>query len=279
MISEARSRELERFAVQIRIETIKEIGNLGFGHLGGALSIVDTFAVLYGAVMKIDPQNPLWEERDWLICSKGHAGPSLYAALALKGYFPLEELATLNKPGTRLPSHCDRNLTVGIDMTTGSLGQGASLAVGIALGHRLDGRDNYTYLILGDGEIQEGQVWEAALYAAHRKLDNLIVFVDYNKKQLDGKTEDINDLGSIKKKFSSFGWHAVEIDGSDVREIYEAIKNAKKVKKCPSVIILNTIKGKGVKFAEDTFLNHHMTVSKEQMTRAIAELELQLQTG
>ncbi len=279
MSGQEKIRELEKFAVQIRVETLKEIGTLGFGHLGGAMSIVDTLAVLYGGVMNIDPQNPSWEERDWLVCSKGHAGPAVYAALALRKFFPMEELETLNKPGTRLPSHCDRNLTTGIDMTTGSLGQGASLAVGIALGNRLDGRTSYTYLILGDGEIQEGQVWEAVLYAAHQKLDNLIAFVDYNKKQLDGYTKDINDLGDIKAKFESFGWHAQEVDGSSVREIYEAIEKAKGAKGRPSVIVLHTVKGKGCRFAENAFLNHHMTVSKEQMAEAIAELEQQLQTG
>jgi transketolase len=223
MIKETKIKELEQFATQIRIELIKEMGRLGFGHLGGGLSIVDALAVLYGAVMRIDPKNPGWEERDWLVCSKGHAGPAIYATLALKGYFPMEELLTLNCPGTHLPSHCDRNKTIGIDMTTGSLGQGSSLAVGVALGNRMDGRKNTTFLILGDGEIQEGQVWEAVLLAANKKLDNLIALVDANKQQLDGYTKDINDLGDIAKKFESFGWFAQSIDGANVAMIYEAI--------------------------------------------------------
>lgn len=277
MLNKEKVKELKTLALKIRMETIKEIGNLGFGHLGGALSIVDTLAVLYGGVLKIDPQNPQWEERDWLICSKGHAGPAIYAALGLKGYFPMEELLTLNKPQTHFPSHCDRNLTTGIDMTTGSLGQGSSLAVGVALGHRLDKKNNYTYLILGDGEIQEGQVWEAALYAAQAKLDNLITFIDYNKKQLDGYTKDINDLGDIRGKFASFGWHTQEIDGSNVTEIYEAIAKAKAEKGKPSAIVLNTIKGKGWSFAENTFANHHMTLSQEQMKEALAKLEQKLE--
>lgn len=276
MLKQDKMKELEIFALKIKIETIKQIGSLGFGHVGGAMSIIDTLAVLYGEVMNIDPNNPKWEDRDWLVFSKGHAGPALYTTLALKGYFPLEELQTLNRPGTNLPSHCDRNKTIGVDMTTGSLGQGASLAVGIALGNRLDGRDNYTYLILGDGELQEGQVWEAALFAAHQKLDKLIAFVDYNKQQLDGYIKDINDLGDIKEKFESFGWHSQEIDGHNLEEIYEAICNAKAVSGKPSVIILDTIKGKDCSFAEGILNNHHMTVSKQQMDEAVAALQAKL---
>lgn len=277
MLSESRIKELEVFATKIRIETIKEIGNLGFGHLGGAMSIVETLAVLYGEVMNIDPKNPRWEDRDWLVCSKGHAGPAIYATLALKGYFPMEELMTLNKPGTNLPSHCDRNKTIGIDMTTGSLGQGSSLAVGVALGNRMDGRKSTTYLILGDGEIQEGQVWEAALFAAHQKLDNLIAFVDYNKQQLDGYVSDICELGDVAGKFESFGWHAQDIDGANIKEIYEAIQKAKSTKGKPSVIVLNTVKGKGCCFIEGKVDNHHVTVSKEQMEQALAELKEKLE--
>ena len=276
-ISKEQIGEFDRFALEIRIETLKAIANLGFGHLGGAMSVVDTLAVLYGGVMNIDPQNPGWKDRDWLVCSKGHAGPAVYSALALKGYFPVEELHTLNKPGTHLPSHCDRNLTTGIDMTTGSLGQGSSLAVGVALGNRLDKRENTTYLILGDGEMQEGQVWEALLLAAHLKLDKLVAFVDYNKQQLDGYTKDINDVGNLKQKFESFGWQAQEIDGADTGAIYEAIQNTKAVEGQPSVIILNTVKGKGCCFAEGVLDNHHMTVSAKQAEEALAILYEQLE--
>lgn len=265
-------KELQIFATKIRIETIKEIGNLGFGHLGGAMSVVETLAVLYGEAMKIDPKNPKWEDRDWLVCSKGHAGPAIYATLALKGYFPMEELETLNKPGTNLPSHCDRNKTIGIDMTTGSLGQGSSQAVGVALGHRLDNRDNYTYLILGDGELQEGQIWEAAMLASHHKLDHLITFVDNNKQQLDGLTKEINDLGDIPSKFESFGWNTFKANGASVEEILDAIQKAKQVKGKPSVIVLDTIKGQGCSFAEGILDNHHMFVSKDQMEEALAIL-------
>lgn len=277
MLSLDKVKELESFALNIRIETVRAIGTLGFGHMGGAMSVTDTIAVLYGEVLNIDPQNPKWEDRDWLVCSKGHAGPAIYSALALKGYFPKEDLLTLNTPGTHFPSHCDKNLTTGIDMTTGSLGQGASTALGVALGNRLKGKNNYTYLILGDGEIQEGQVWEAVMCAAQQKIDHLITFVDYNKQQLDGYTKDINDLGDIKAKFESFGWYAQDIDGHNAEKIYDAIEKAKENKGKPSVIVLNTVKGKGCSFAEGILSNHHMTVSKEQMEDALKALENKLQ--
>ncbi|KZL93466.1 transketolase [Clostridium magnum] len=277
MLNLDKKKEFEELALKIRIETVRAIGTLGFGHVGGAMSVADTIAVLYGGVMNIDPKNPRWEDRDWLVCSKGHAGPSIYSALALKGYFDKEELLTLNKPGTHFPSHCDRNLTTGIDMTTGSLGQGASTALGVALGNRLKGKNSYTYLILGDGEIQEGQVWESVLCAAQQKIDHLIVFVDYNKQQLDGYTKDINDVGDVKAKFESFGWYAQDIDGHDVEEIYNAIEKAKANKGTPSVIVLNTIKGKGCTFAEGILSNHHVTVNEIQMNEALSVLESKLE--
>ena len=280
MLNRKKLIELQRFATQIRLETLKEIKNLGFGHIGGALSIVETLAVLYGQVMKINPRNPDWEERDWLVVSKGHAGPAVYAALALKGFFPLEDLMTLNQPGTKLPSHCDRNLTAGIDMTTGSLGQGISTAIGIALGHRLDQRESFVYLIVGDGEINEGQIWEGALFAPNHQLDNLILLVDNNKKQLDGYTKDINDLGVISEKFRSFGWDVDEVDGSNLGEIYQSIHRARKNKGKPSAIILDTIKGQGVKFVEETMANHHIKFSEteHQLTQqAIEELTNKLE--
>ncbi|HHV10685.1 MAG TPA: transketolase [Clostridiales bacterium] len=276
MLSQEKIKALKIFAINIRMETVRAMGTLGFGHLGGALSIADTIAVLYGGAMKIDPKNPKWEDRDWLVSSKGHAGPAIYAALALKGYFPVEELLTLNKPGTHFPSHCDRNLTTGIDMTTGSLGQGASTSVGVALGHKYQKKNNYTYLILGDGETQEGQVWEAVSFAGARKLDNLIAFVDNNKQQLDGFTRNIHDTLDFKAKFESFGWHAIDVDGSDVVQIYEAIEAAKLEKGKPTVIVLDTVKGKGVSFVEGKEKNHHVEISKEQMAQGLAELQLEL---
>ena len=263
--------EIKKYAQEIRLMTLEAFAELGFGHVGGAMSIIDTIAVLYGAVMNIDPTEPDWEDRDWLVCSKGHAGPAIYATLAMEGYFDKEMLMTLNKGGTNLPSHCDRNLTPGIDMTTGSLGQGMSTAIGVALGNRLDKRSSWTYLILGDGELDEGQVWEGALFANHFKVDNLIAFVDYNKQQLDGYTDDIMALGDVAGKFESFGWHSQHIDGHDVEAIYQAIENAEAAKGTPSVIVLNTQKGKGCTYAEGIVNNHHMTFTKEQSKEAIDE--------
>ncbi len=268
--------ETRIFANSIRQEVFKAISNLGSGHIGGSLSIVDVLAVLYNGEMKIDPQNPKWEERDWLVVSKGHAGPSVYAALALKGYFDKEMLKTLNKPGTNLPSHCDMNKTPGIDMTTGSLGQGASSAMGIALGNKMKGLDAYTYLILGDGEIQEGQVWEAALFAGHRKLSKIIAFVDYNKCQIDGYIHEVCDLTDIGAKFSEFGWYSQEIDGHNVQEISRAIHNSKAQNEKPSIIILNTIKGKGACLTAGKIGSHSMAINEEQLDQALSELEIEL---
>lgn len=262
-------KEIKIFAAEIRVETLKELSHLGFGHVGGAMSIVETIAVLYYAVMNYDPSNPNWEHRDWLVCSKGHAGPTLYATLALKGFFDKKELSTLNRGGTNLPSHCDRNKTIGIDMTTGSLGQGISTAIGVALGNRLDGRSNYTYLILGDGELNEGQIWEGVMFANHFKVDNLICFVDYNHQQLDGYTEDIMDLGDVGVKFEAFGWDVQRVDGHDVGAILTAVENAKKAEGKASVIVLDTVKGKGCSYAEGLVSNHHMEIDPEKGEEAI----------
>lgn len=269
-------RDIKRFALNIRKETIRAIGNLGVGHVGGALSICDVLAVLYGDAMNIDPANPKKEDRDWLVVSKGHAGPAVYAALALKGYFPLEELLTLNKPGTNLPSHCDMNKTPGIDMTTGSLGQGASSAMGIACANRIKGLKNYTYLIMGDGENEEGQVWEAALFAGHQKLSNVIAFVDYNCAQIDGTIGEICDLGDIAAKYAQFGWHTQTIDGHDVAAILGAIEKAKAQDEKPSLIVLNTKKGRGYSLTEGKVSSHNMELSAAQTAEAIAELDAQL---
>lgn len=231
-------KDLELFAKNIRIQVLKALGELGFGHLGGAMSAADVLGVLYGGVMNVDPKNPQWEDRDYFVMSKGHAGPALYAALALKGYFPVEQLLTINTNGTRLPSHPDRNSTTGVDMSTGSLGQGMSTAIGIAHGNKMLGKDNYTYLLLGDGESQEGQVWEGALYAPQHKLSHLIAFLDYNHQQLDGYTKDICDLGDMRQKFQDFGWYALEVDGHDVDAIYDAIALAKHQQEKPTISVV-----------------------------------------
>ena len=269
-------KEIRRLGKRIEIETMRAIGNLGIGHIGGSLSIADVLSVLYGKAMKYDPANPRWSGRDWLILSKGHSGPALYAALALKGFFPMEELMTLNKPGTRLPSHCDRNRTPGIDMTTGSLGQGSSLAAGVALSHKVDKMDNWVYLIMGDGEIQEGQVWEMAMFAAQQKLDNLIAFIDSNGMQVDGRLCDICDMGDIAGKFREFGWHTQQTDGHDAAAIDTAIENAKSQTGKPSVIILNTIKGHGWKLMAGNPGCHNMSITKEQLATALTDMEAEL---
>lgn len=271
--------KMKRLSADTRIELIKALTEAGFGHIGGSASIADVLGVLYGGVMNIDPENPAWEDRDWLILSKGHCGPALYATLGLKGYFPMEWLKTVNQKGTRLPSHCDRLKTPGIDMTTGSLGQGISSALGIAFGNRLKGKDNYIYCILGDGEIQEGQVWEGVQTAAHFKMDNFIAFVDDNKKQLDGRTMNICETYDVEAKFRSFGWHAQTVIGYDVEQIYYAIEQAKASKERPSVIILDTIKGLGVNFAEEVEFNHYMNIDWDMANGAIAEIEKRYKEG
>lgn len=273
MVSKEKVRELKLFAADIRIAALEEFRAIGVGHVGGTMSVCDLMACLYGGVMNIDPQNPAWEQRDRFIMSKGHAGPAMYAALALRGYFDRSELATLNKPGTMLPSHTDANKTPGVDMTTGSLGQGFSSALGMALGCKKKGLDNYVYVLLGDGECEEGQVWECAMFAPAKGLTNVIGFVDYNGLQLCGSLEEVAGLADIGGKFAAFGWHVIEVeDGNDVECIVNAVDAAKAQKDKPSMIILHTKKGKGCGFAEDVF-NHNMTVSPEQADQTIAELE------
>jgi transketolase len=269
-------KQLHYFAARIRLETIKEVGARGFGHLGGALSIVEALAVLYGGLMRIDPKNPQWPDRDKLVMSKGHAGPALYAALALKGYFPLDWLSTLNQPGTRLPSHCDRKLTPGIDMTTGSLGQGVSTAIGLALAQRMDGKSSRTYLITGDGELNEGQTWEGALFAPQHKLTNLTWLVDYNHKQLDGETEDILDLGDLEAKFSAFGWATASVNGNDVGAVAQVLEAAHRETAKPCCIVLNTVKGAGVPLVAAIDLNHHIVFEGELRAKAIAAMEQEI---
>ncbi|MCM3727325.1 transketolase [Neobacillus cucumis] len=271
--------KVERFRDEIRLMTLKELHHLGFGHYGGSLSIVEALAVLYGEVMKVDPDNPNWEERDYFILSKGHGGPGLYATLALKGYFPVDVLYTLNQNGTTLPSHPDRNLTPGVDMTTGSLGQGISAAVGVALSHKLSNKDNFTYCIVGDGELNEGECWEAFQFAAHHKLNHLFVLVDDNKKQLDGPTKDIIDPLDFEEKFNAFGFYTMKVDGRSLEQIYGAIQRGKEQSNKPVAIILDTIKAQGVPYLEEKADNHHIRPShddEEAILAVINELENKL---
>lgn len=268
------NKELQKLALEIRIGIVEEIQARGFGHIGGSLSLADALAVLYGAVMRYDSQNPKWPDRDKLVCSKGHAGPGVYATLAVKGFFPYEDLKTLNQPGTYLPSHCDKNKTPGVDMTTGSLGQGTSAAVGIALGDRLKGRDSRTYLLVGDGESDEGQVWEAAMFTAAKKITNLIWLVDDNKKQLDGYTQDVLPIFDLEAKFAAFGFDARRVDGNDIAQVYDALTAP--IGDKPLAIILDTVKGKGIREVEETMGNHSMTVAADVCDKWLAGLRGEL---
>lgn len=277
-MNKEKRQELLSFAADIRTQVVYMISKVGSGHLGGSLSAADLFACLYGGQMRVDPQNPRWEERDRIVMSKGHAGPVMYAALALKGFFPVEMLSTLNAPPTNLPSHTDRNRTPGVDMTTGSLGQGASTAVGIAMALKLSRKKARTYLILGDGECQEGQVWEAAGFASAQKLNNLIAFLDYNGKQLDCTVEEtMGGDPAFGQKFEAFGWNVIDVpEGNDVEAIWDAIEEAKAyLGEKPTVILLHTIKGKGWSEAEEMETCHSISVSAEQAQRAAAEFARQ----
>ncbi|BDD40777.1 MULTISPECIES: transketolase [Streptococcus] len=253
---------LRQFTDEIRYHTIATLNQLGFGHYGGSLSIVEVLAVLYGEIMDITVQNFSSRERDHFILSKGHAGPALYSALYLKGFFDHDFLWSLNRNGTSLPSHPDRNLTPGIDMTTGSLGQGMSVATGVAYGQKIANFPYYTYTLVGDGELNEGQCWEAAQFAAHHELSHLILFVDDNKKQLDGRTVDICQTFDFVEKFISFGWEAVRVDGSDIVAILNAITTVKTSRSNkPKCIVLDTIKGQGVPLLENMENNHHLRLA------------------
>lgn len=271
--------ELQAFAKEIRYYTLKELNNIGYGHYGGALSIVETLAVLYGKYMKVNPLDPKDTNRDYFVLSKGHAGPAYYATLALKGFFPLEKLMTLNANGTRLPSHPDKNLVEGVDMTTGSLGQGISVATGISYYLKSKNKPNRVYTIVGDGELNEGQCWEAVQFAAHHQLSNLTIFVDDNKKQLDGYTNDICKTFDFVEKFKAFGLNAISCDGSDVDSIDAAIQLAHNHKETATVIILQTTKGQGVPLVENTMDNHHIRWTqeeKEKMDEFTIELEKEM---
>lgn len=272
-MDEIKIKELVELCRKVRHLTVDAIGRLGVGHLGGSMSVVETLVVLYFNHLNVDPGNPKKEGRDRFVLSKGHAGPALYATLACKGFFEEKLLETLNQPYTLLPSHVDMNLTPGIDMTAGSLGQGFSCAVGIAIGSKLKNDSAMIYTIIGDGESNEGIIWEAAMFASHRKLENLIAFTDYNGMQLDGETRDINDLEPLSDKWQAFGWNVFESPGHDVAAIDEAINKAKKRNGKPSMIILHTHKGKGVSFLEQSWRNNHnVVISPEQHRQALEEL-------
>ncbi len=268
--------DLQAICRDIRCDTLRCIGHLGVGHIGGCLSVVELLGVLYFEAMNIDPREPRKAGRDRFICSKGHAGPAVYAALARRGYFGREELLTLNRGGTNLPSHCDMNRTVGVDMTTGSLGQGFSCAVGAALGSKLEEDGAVIYTLIGDGESQEGQIWEAAMFAAAKGLDNLIAFTDYNKLQIDDTVAKVNDIAPLAEKWAAFGWNVIDVeDGNDVEQVSAAVEHAKLGLGGgrPTMVILNTVKGCGVPEIEALGPgNHNCPFSEEQAEAAIAAL-------
>ncbi len=274
-ISEIEIQEIEKIAKKLRREILMMIHNAKSGHPGGALSSIDILTVLFTKCMKHYPEcemNANYKNRDRFILSKGHASAALYAIMSYCGYFKEEELLTFRKFGSKLQGHPCSKLLKGIEISTGSLGQGLSIGCGMALGLRLDKIDSKVYVYMGDGEIEEGSVWEAAMNAAHNNLNNLIAFVDRNKLQIDGSTESVKSLGDVKLKFKSFGWNTIEIDGHNIKEIYNSIKEAQTSTR-PCLIIANTIKGKGVSFMENNAGWHGKAPNDEELQKALEELK------
>ena len=267
------NQELKETAVEIRKGIVTAVHSAASGHPGGSLSAADIFTYLYFEEMNIDPKDPKKEDRDRLVLSKGHVAPGLYATLAQRGYFPKEDLKTLRHTGSYLQGHPDMKHIPGVDMSSGSLGQGLSAAVGMALAGKMKKKDYRVYAVTGDGEIQEGQIWEAAMFAGARKLDNLVVIVDNNNLQIDGAVSDVCSPYPIDKKFEAFNFHVINIDGNDFDEIRAALKEARETKEMPTAIIAKTIKGKGVSFMEDQAGWHGKAPNDEEYRIAMDELE------
>ena len=265
--------ELEKMANEIRKDIVTAVHSAKSGHPGGSLSSADIFTYLYFEEMNVDPTNPKWEDRDRFVLSKGHVAPGLYSTLAEKGYFPKEDLKTLRHTGSYLQGHPDMKHIPGIDMSSGSLGQGVSVAVGMAAAGKYDKKDYRVYTLTGDGEIQEGQIWEAAMWAGHRKLDNFVVIVDNNNLQIDGSVEDVCSPYPIDKKFEAFNFHVINIDGNDFDQIRAAFKEARETKGMPTAIIAKTVKGKGVSFMENAAGWHGKAPNDEEYEIAMADLE------
>lgn len=266
-------KEMAAVAKRLRRHIITMTGRAGSGHPGGSLSAVEIVTALYFKVLRHKPQDPRWVDRDRFILSKGHAAPVLYATLAECGYFPVDELATLRQLDSRLQGHTDRVATPGVEMSAGALGQGLSFAIGVALAGRLNSQDYRVYVLLGDGECDEGQIWEAAMAAAHFKLDNLVAIVDNNGQQIDGWNRDVMNLDPFNKKWQAFGWHVIEVDGHNFTRLIKAFDRAKLVKGKPTVIIAHTIKGKGVSFMENNPDFHGKAPNAEEVEIALKELE------
>ena len=271
-----KKKELQALACKVRMGVIEGTGNAKSGHPGGSLSIADIVTYLYFNEMNVDPANPQWADRDRFVLSKGHTAPALYATLALKGFFSWDHIKTLRQPDSILQGHPSMRYTPGIDMSTGSLGQGLSAAVGMALGAKLQGKAFRVYAPLGDGEIEEGQIWEAAMFAGNKGLDNLVAIVDWNNLQIDGTLDEVNSPCPIDEKFAAFGWNVISIDGHDYDQIDEAFKAAKACKGKPTCIIAKTVKGKGVSFMEDKCEWHGSAPNAEQYEQAMAELKAAL---
>lgn len=265
--------EMSTMAKKLRRHVISMIGKAGSGHPGGSLSAAEIITALFFNVMRHDPANPRWLERDRFILSKGHAAPILYSALAERDYFPVEELATLRMLGSCLQGHCDMTATPGVEMSSGSLGQGLSFGIGMALAGRLDARDYRIYVLLGDGECDEGQVWEAAMASAHFRLDNLVAIVDHNELQIDGWNRDVMNLEPLADKWKAFGWHTIEVNGHELSQLISAFDDAKRVKGKPTVIIAHTIKGKGVSFMENNVDFHGKAPTPAEIEKALEELK------
>ena len=267
-------KSLQNTAAKIRLGILEEVFSASSGHPGGSLSIADILSYLFFREMRIDPKNPEWADRDRFVLSKGHTAPALYATLANRGYFPVEDLKTLRHIGSYLQGHPDMKHIPGVDMSSGSLGQGISAAVGMALAGKMDNADYRVYTLLGDGEIQEGQVWEASMFAGHRKLDNLVVIVDNNGLQIDGKIEDVCSPYPIDKKFEAFNFHVINVeDGNDFDQLAAAFKEAKETKGMPTAIIMKTVKGKGVSYMENNAGWHGKAPNDEEYAIAMADLE------
>jgi len=265
---------LRKVSRRVRELIVEMMAEAGSGHLGGSLSIVEILVVLYHRVMRLREKEPDWPERDRFVLSKGHAGPALYAVLHTKGYLSHKELMTLNQAETILPSHCDMTRTPGVDMFGGSLGMGLSAAVGMALAIRMDRKNIRVFFIIGDGETDEGQIWEAAMSAAKYRLGNLVGFLDYNKMQIDGTVAEVMPLEPLKDKWISFGWDVQEVDGHDIKQIYEALERATGYRDTPSVIIAHTVKGKGISFSENVLTAHNMKLTPQHLAQALRELRV-----
>ncbi len=266
--------ELKNIAREIRKGIIESVYSAKSGHPGGSLSCADILTVLYFNQMNINPEKPKDAARDRFVLSKGHASPALYSTLANRGYFPIKELKTFRQIGSKLQGHPDMNKTIGVDMSTGSLGQGLSVANGIAIASKLNSNGIRVYCLLGDGEIEEGQVWEAAMTASHRKLDNLCVIVDNNNLQIDGKIEEVKNSMPLGAKFESFGFNVIEVDGNDIEQLIDAFQKARNIKGMPTAIIARTIKGKGVSFMENQVGWHGKAPNEEQYNQAMKEFSL-----